>query len=214
VRGGAFRSFSSAHTLVYPPLFKLQRLAPIERTLFRSPYILRAMGFNALQIEEGFYETPEGQRPFTARAIADCFAKTEPDDFLENQQGLLDSLAEYCPGGFLSGLWVMDSVHIHVPNGAHTDAHAFKVCVLGVWQGSVVWPLLWAFVPERDRPVQRRRLAEQSRATSYGTQALRGQYLKHLLLVHEVGVAVIGGIDYSPYAKRTMRGLPVSTRIL
>jgi hypothetical protein len=42
----------------------------------------------------------------------------------------------------------MDSVHIHVPNGAHTDPHKFKVCVLGVWQGSIVWPLLWAFVPE------------------------------------------------------------------
>jgi hypothetical protein len=140
--------FFFCHTLVYRPLFKLKRLAPIERTLFRSPYILRTMGFNALQIEEGFYETPEGQRPFTARAIADCFAKAEPDDFLENQQAVLASLAEYCPGEFLSGLWVMDSVHVHVPNGAHTDPHEFKVCVLGVWQGSVVWPLLWAFVPE------------------------------------------------------------------
>jgi hypothetical protein len=58
--------FFFCHTLVYRPLFQLKRLAPIERTLFRSPYILRKMGFNALQIEEGFYETPEGQRPFTA----------------------------------------------------------------------------------------------------------------------------------------------------
>jgi len=53
--------FFFCHTLVYrPSLFKLKRLAPIERTLFRSPYILRTMGFNVLQIEEGFYETPEG----------------------------------------------------------------------------------------------------------------------------------------------------------
>jgi len=79
------------------------------------------MGFNALQIEEGFYETAEGQRPFTARAIADCFAKAEPDDFLENQKSVLASLADYCPGEFLSGLWVMDSVHVRVPNGAHTQ---------------------------------------------------------------------------------------------
>jgi hypothetical protein len=60
----------------------------------------------------------------------------------------LARLAGYCPGEFLSGLWVMDSVHVHVPRGAHTASHAFKVCVLGVWQDSVVWPLLWAFVPE------------------------------------------------------------------
>lgn len=140
--------FFFCHTLVYRPLFQLKRLAPIERTLFRSPYILRKLGFNALQIEEGFYDTPEAQRPFTAQAIADCFAKAEADDFLENQKTVLAALADYCPGEFLSGMWVMDSVHVHVPNGAHTEAHDFKVCVLGVWQDSVVWPLLWAFVPE------------------------------------------------------------------
>jgi hypothetical protein len=46
--------------------------APIERTLFRSPYMLRR-------------------------------------------------LAAYCPAQFLRGMWVMDSVHIHVPRGAHTE---------------------------------------------------------------------------------------------
>jgi len=106
------------------------------------------MGFNALQIEEGFYVTPAGQRPFTPRAIADCFAEKVPNSFLEHQKAALASLAEYCPGEFLSGLWVMDSVHVHGPNGAHIDAHALSVCVLGVWQDSVVWPLLWAFVHE------------------------------------------------------------------
>jgi len=140
--------FFFCHTLVYRPLFQLKRLTPIERTLFRSPYILRTMGFNALQIEEGFYNTPEAERPFTAQAIADCFAKAEPDDFLQNQKAVLAALTDYCPGEFLSGMWVMDSVHVHVPNGAHTEAHDLKVCVLGVWQDSVVWPLLWVFVPE------------------------------------------------------------------
>jgi hypothetical protein len=140
--------FFFCHTLVYRPLFQLKRLAPIEKTLFRSPYILRTLGFNALQIEEGFYDTPEAERPFTAQAIADCFAKAEADDFLENQKTVLAALADHCPGEFLSGMWVMDSVHVHVPNGAHTEPHDFKVCVLGVWQESVVWPLLWVFVPE------------------------------------------------------------------
>ena len=68
--------FFFCHTLVYRPLFRLERIAPIERTLFRSPYILRQLGFNALQMEEGFYQTPEGQRPFRAQAIADCFSKS------------------------------------------------------------------------------------------------------------------------------------------
>jgi hypothetical protein len=169
--------FFFCHTLVYRPLFRLKRLTPIERTLFRSPYILRTIGFNALQIEEGFYETPEGQRPFTARAIADCFAKAEADDFLENQKAILGSLAQYCPGEFLSGLWVMDSVHVHVPRGAYTDAHDFKACVLGVWQDSVVWPLLWAFVPEsvNETVVGKKVFAAAEKVLGEGT-------LRHLLV--------------------------------
>ena len=31
------------------------------------------MGCNALQIEEGFYQTPEGHRPFTVESIVKCF---------------------------------------------------------------------------------------------------------------------------------------------
>ena len=109
--------FFFCHTLIYRPLFKLTRLAPIEKVLFRSPYILRQLGFNARQIEEGFYHTPDSQRPFTAQTIADGFARAEAEDFLSNQQAVLRALQSYCPGEFLSGLWVMDSVHFHVPPG-------------------------------------------------------------------------------------------------
>lgn len=140
--------FFFCNTLVHRPLFHLQRLAPIERTLFRSAYILRHLGFNALQSQQGFYQTPCGQHPFTVEAIAECFAKSKAEHFLMNQQLILKRLADYCPAEFLEGLWVMDSVHLHVPQGAHTAAFSFKVCVLGVWQDTVVWPLLWAFVPE------------------------------------------------------------------
>ena len=140
--------FFFCNTLVHRPLFRLEGLAPIERTLFRSPYILRQLGFNARQVAEGFYHTAEGQTPFTVESIAECFAKVNRDDFLANQQQVLRQLAAYCPGEFLEGLWVMDSVHVSVPRGAHTDAFSFKVCVLGVWQEGVVWPLLWVFAPE------------------------------------------------------------------
>ncbi len=140
--------FFFCNTLAYRPLFHLKRLAPIEGTLFRSPYILRQLGFNALQIQRGFYQTPHGQRPFTVEAIPECFARCKAEDFLNNQRLILRRLVDYCPGEFLSKLWVMDSVYIHVPGGAHTAPLEFKVCVLGVWQESVVWPLLWAFVPQ------------------------------------------------------------------
>lgn len=139
--------FFFCNTLVHRPLFHLRRLAPIERTLFRSAYILRQLGFNALHIQEGFYHTLAGQRPFTVEAIAECFAQSQAEDFLDNQKLILKALVAHCPAQFLQGLWVMDSVHITVPRGAHTEAFSFKVCVLGVWQDRVVWPLLWSFVP-------------------------------------------------------------------
>jgi hypothetical protein len=121
--------------------------APIERTLFRSPYILRQLGFNARQIEEGFYHSIRGRQPFTTEALAECFAQCEGKDFLVNQKEVLRRLAAYCPAQKLRGMWVMDSVHIHVPRGVHTEEGSFKACVLGVWQDEVVWPLLWVFAP-------------------------------------------------------------------
>jgi hypothetical protein len=169
--------FFFCNILVYRPLFRLERMAPIERTLFRSPYILRQMGFNALQIAEGFYQTPAGQRPFRAQAIADCFSKSKAEDFLTHQKIVLKHLAEYCPAQFLQGLWVMDSVHFHVPKGAHTEAFDFKVCVLGVWQESVVWPMLWAFVrdPENETVVGKRVFAVAEEALGEGA-------IRHLLI--------------------------------
>lgn len=138
--------FFFCNTLVHRPLFHLPRLKPIQQTLFRSPHIMRQLGFNARQIERGFYKTAESHKPFTAQAIADAFARSRPEDFLNNQQAVLRSLWDYCPGQFESALWAMDSVHFRVPRGAHTAEHAFKACVLGVWQDGVVWPMLWMLV--------------------------------------------------------------------
>lgn len=138
--------FFFCNTLIHRPLFSLARLAPIERTLFRSPYVLRQLGFNALQVREGFYQSYRERHPFTVEAIPECFASTQAKDFQDHQKRVLSQLATHCPGQFLRGLWVMDSVHIAVPRGAHTEAFAFKVCVLGLWQDEVVWPLMWAFV--------------------------------------------------------------------
>lgn len=96
--------FFFCNSLVYRPLFHLPGMSPIERTLFRSPYIMRQMGFNARQIEAGFYTTAEGETPFRAQAIAEAFARSRPEDFLVNQQAVLAALWDYCPGEFRSAL--------------------------------------------------------------------------------------------------------------
>jgi hypothetical protein len=169
--------FFFCNTMIYRPLFQLKRLAPLERTLFRSPYIMRQMGFNARQIEEGFYDTVAGPKPFSVKALTEVFARTQPGDLLVNQQEMLGALWSYCPGEFRSALWVMDSVHFQVPAGAHTPAESFKACVLGVWQEEVVWPLLWAFVPEEQAEISvgRRLFAAAEEVLGQGS-------IQHLLI--------------------------------
>ena len=165
------------HTLVYRPLFNLPRLAPIERTLFRSPYILRQLGFNALQIEHGFYQSHSETHPFCIEALPECFAQASADDFLTNQQAVLKALVRYCPGELRSQTWVMDSVTIRVPRGAHTAGFGFKACILGVWQETTVWPMLWYFVPEEQAEVV---VGKKLMATA---EATLGQgFIRHLLI--------------------------------
>jgi hypothetical protein len=122
--------FFFCNTLVHRPLWHLPRLQPIQDTLFRSPYMLRQLGVNARQIAAGFYAAAEGAKSFTAEAIADAFVRARPADFLANQQAVLGSLWEYCPGQFQSGLWAMDSVHFRVPRRAHTPEQAFELTEL------------------------------------------------------------------------------------
>ena len=96
--------FFFCNSLVYRPLFQLLRLSHIGQVLFRSPYVLRQMGFNAQQIEAGFYQTEAGQRPFDEEAIAECFARSKGEDFLENQKAMLRQLVSYFPGQFREGV--------------------------------------------------------------------------------------------------------------
>ncbi len=134
--------------LLYKPLFQLPSLKQIGTVLFRSPYILRQLGFNAQQICDGFYQTqtPQAQKPFDPEAVGDCFASLKPEQFFEQQQAMLRLLAQCFPAQLRDGLWVMDSIHVQIPHGNHTPAADFKACLLGVYQGTVVWPLLWQFV--------------------------------------------------------------------
>jgi len=138
--------FFFCHTLIYRPLFRLARLAAIEQTLFRSPYILRQLGSMPGRSSTASTTRPDSQRPFTVEAIPECFAGSQASDFLVISSRSCE-VGRYCPGELRSQLWVMDSVYISVPAGAHTPGLHFKVCVLGIWQDQVVWPLLWAFVP-------------------------------------------------------------------
>lgn len=71
----------------------------------------------------------------------------------------------------------MDSVHFLVPCGAHTPDWEFKACVLGLWQDSVIWPLLWMLVSsdEAEITIERKLVAAAEGVIGAGT-------IRHLLV--------------------------------
>lgn len=92
-------------------------------------------------------------------------------------------------------------MHFQVPRGAHTPAQEFKVCVLGVWQNQVVWPLLWMFVGpgEAEITVGRKLIAAAESVLGGGTNQhllvdrgyLDGTWLTEL---HQRGTRVTIGV--------------------
>ncbi len=111
-----------------PPAVALATAAD-QDTLFRSPYILRQLGFNARQIDAGFYTTAAGRnRSRQRRLLMHSCARVQ--DFLANQQAVLgtcgltvrDSSSRGC------GRWTACTSGCRA---GRTPA-AFKACVLGV----------------------------------------------------------------------------------
>lgn len=142
-------SFFFCMTLLHLPLFRMRHLADIEDVLFRSPFILRSLGFNARQIAEGFYSTIDGPRPFTAEALADFFSDVTGDELLSQQLGMLRKLRLCFPDVFQSGVYSMDCMTIAAPPGKCGLSPArFVVCVLSLHLGKIAIPVLWSFAPE------------------------------------------------------------------
>lgn len=71
----------------------------------------------------------------------------------------------------------MDSLWFRVPRGAHAEAMSFKVCVLGVWQKSVVWPLLWASVADTENET-----VVGQKLFAVAEEVLGEKFIRHLLI--------------------------------
>lgn len=169
--------FFFCHTMLYRPLFRISRLAQIGDTLFRSPYILRLLGFNARQIQTGFYEG-DGEKPFDPEALGEFFALTTDEEFFAHQIEWLKGLLRAWPETFRQGLWVMDGFRFAVAKGGHgVPAGDYKGCVLGVWQDGEVWPMLWRFADgtAHDLPLGKEVLSAAQTALGEGV-------IRHLLV--------------------------------
>ena len=133
------------NSLLYRPLFRLDSLRQIGAVLFRSPFVLRQLGFNARQIDSGFYANA-GRTPFDEEALADFFAAVPTEDLQAYDQQIAVTLVTQFPDLRSSRRWAMDTVYFSTPPGPHDQTgHMHKACVLGVWQPDVVWPVLWSF---------------------------------------------------------------------
>lgn len=141
-------AFFFCTTLLHLPLFRLHRLVDIENVLFRSPFILRTLGFNARQIADGFYAT-DGPRPFSAEALGDFFAETPSDVLLELQLGVVKVLRADSPEIFHEGTYAMDCFLVTCPPGRKGLPEVrLKFCVVSLRVDGRALPLVASCGPD------------------------------------------------------------------
>jgi hypothetical protein len=133
------------NTLLHKALFRLPSLAQIGPVLFHSPDVLRRLGFNLRQVNEGFY-AGDGQRPFDPEALADFFDDLEPAQLEQHQLELSTHLVQQCWELCESGTAVLDATTVTVPPGHYKRLGGqVKACVLSLRAAGRVLPLLWDF---------------------------------------------------------------------
>ena len=133
------------NVLLYKQLLRIPSFAEMGRVLFRSPALLRQLGFNWRQVNEGFY-TGEGRKPFDEEALAEFFARIEPAALWQFQLDLLPALVERCPELFGDGTVMMDCIEVTVPDGHYQrEGGRYKACVLTSSREGCIYPLLCLF---------------------------------------------------------------------
>ena len=133
------------NTLLHKALFRLDSLAQIGPVLFRAPDVLRRLGFNLRQVNEGFYQG-SAQRPFDPEALADFFDLLDPRQLEQHQLQLSAHLLGQFPQLSDSGTAVLDATTSTVPPGHfQRPGGQLKACVLGLRHAGRLFPLLWDF---------------------------------------------------------------------
>ena len=167
-------AFFFATILIHKALYRLRSLRLTGKVLFRSPDVLRRLGFNWRQIHEGFYRNGE-QKPFNEEALADYFARLTPAQLFRHQLQVLRHLRRELPEVFAEGIFALDCRDVRVPAGhfGRREKH-LKACVLSVRYRGHALPVLWLFVSDRTADVVAGRalLKAAVRALGQGTIGL------------------------------------------
>jgi hypothetical protein len=197
-------AFFFCTTLLHLPLLRLDHLVDIENVLFRSPFILRTLGFNARQIAEGFYASngaSKGPRPFTAEALGDFFESVSAGALLDLQLAIIRRLRQQCPRLFEQGTYAMDCFLVTCPSGARSLPEVrLKYCVLSLRLGGRALPLLATCGPDS---------GDESGDVTRGRELLAS--LRQVLGASELGLLLIdrGFLDGSWIAEQARLGTEV-----
>ena len=168
------------NVLLHKQLFRLPRLADIDRILFHSPDVLRKLGFNLRQIHEGFYQGSQ-QKPFAVEALADFFAAISPDQLQEHQRQFARHLWQQFPLLASSGVAILDANTTTVPPGHHQRPGVqLKACLLGIRAGGHLFPLLWDYTVRG--PGEDADLTQGKRLMAAATAALGPGAIHHLIV--------------------------------
>lgn len=163
-------------TLLHKALFRIDSLSRVGSVLFQSPDVLRKLGFNVRQINDGFYVNGS-QRPFNVEALADHCAAVTPRELLAHQLRVSRHLLQQHPELLTEGVAMIDSITVSVAPGHYGRAGMqFKVCVLALWHDGQLYPMLWHFTKrgkgEDSDLTQAKRLVKYARWV-WGKQAIK-----------------------------------------
>jgi hypothetical protein len=138
--------FLFCNLLLHKSLFNIDSLSQIGPFLFRSPDTLRMLGFNMLQIQEGFYSGSQ-ERPLNVESLGDFFAACRLEDFQANQREVLTRLLDKHPELLEEETLVMDCVDLRIPAGHRgRPEQRLELCVAGSLRRGQCLPLLWSIV--------------------------------------------------------------------
>lgn len=144
-------AFLFCNLLIHKALFRLKSLSQIGPFLFTCPDVIRTLGFNMRQIEEGFYSGSE-QRPLNVEALGDFFAACSLSDFQTNQKRVLQMLLKQDADLLKEGTLIMDCVEAKIPAGNRGRKEKnLECCVVSAPSQNELLPLLWNFIPAKSK---------------------------------------------------------------
>ena len=139
-------AFLFCNLLLHKAVFQLGSLSRIGPLLFSSPDVLRMLGFNMRQIQDGFYSGSK-ERPLNVESVGDFFAACRLEDFQTNQEEVFGLLSHRYPKLFSEMSLAMDCIDVRIPAGARgrKEAH-LDLCVICLLMEGECLPVLWSIV--------------------------------------------------------------------